>query len=267
MSVPEMNLAFETLLFQQEGAIATLTLNRPKAANGLNALMAQELRNAAKYCDVSDSIRVIVITGSGRFFCVGGDIKEMSSHGDALQTAIKSLADDLHMAISTFSRMDKPVIMAVNGMAAGAGFSLAISADIVFASDAAAFTMAYTKAGLSPDGSSSYFLPRLIGLRRTQNLMFTNKTLNAQEALDWGVVTHVVKSEDLMTSVMEFAQNLAAGSKASNAVIKKLLLTSFNNSLETQMEIEGREIAACAVSPNGLEGIAAFIEKRAPKFS
>ena len=258
---------FEALTFRQEGRVGIISFNRPKAANGLNAQTGQELRRAAKFCDSSDDIRAVVVTGSGRFFCAGGDIKEMSAHGDKIQGEIKNLADDLHMAISTFSRMKKPVIMAVNGMAAGAGFSLAISGDIVLASEAAGFTMAYTKAGLSPDGSSSYFLPRLVGLRRAQELMFTNRTLSAQEALDWGLVTQVVKAEDLISSAVEIAQNLAAGAAGSNAAVKTLLLSSFNNSLETQMEIEGRMIAANAASPDGREGIAAFVEKRPPKFS
>jgi len=258
---------FEALTFQQDGAVAIITLNRPKAANGLNAQMGLELRRAAKFCDSSDDIRAVIITGSGRFFCAGGDVKEMFTHGDNVGGAIKNLADDLHMAISTFSRMNKPVIMAVNGIAAGAGFSLAVSGDIVIAADTAALTMAYTKAGLSPDGSSSYFLPRLVGLRRAQELMFTNRTLSAQEALDWGLVTQVVPSDDLMSSALELAENLAAGAVGSNAAIKSLLLTSFENSLETQMELEGRLIAACAASPDGREGISAFVEKRPPEFS
>ena len=119
-------MEFETISFRREGAIAILTLNRPKAANGLNAKMGLELRRAAKTCDSSDDIRAVIITGSGRFFCAGGDVKEMFDQGEAVGSAIKNLADDLHMAISTLSRMKKPVIMAVNGIAAGAGFSLCL---------------------------------------------------------------------------------------------------------------------------------------------
>lgn len=267
MSKSSPDLSFEALTFRREGRVAIITLNRPKAANGLNAKMGLELRRAAKTCDSSDDIRAVIITGSGRFFCAGGDIKEMFDQGEAVGSAIKNLADDLHMAISTLSRMKKPVIMAVNGIAAGAGFSLAISGDIVIAADTAGFTMAYTKAGLSPDGSSSYFLPRLIGLRRAQDLMFTNRTLSAQEALNWGLVTRLAPADDLMTTALEIAQTLAAGAAGSNAAVKALLLSSFNNSLETQMELEGRMISANAASPDGREGITAFVEKRPPKFS
>lgn len=257
---------FETLEFDIKDKVAVVTLNRPKAANGLNAALAGELANVSKICDIDASIHVVILTANGRFFCAGGDIKEMASHGDNVGFAIKNLADDLHMAISTFSRMEKPLIVAVNGMAAGAGFSLAVTGDIVLAGESAAFTMAYTKAGLSPDGSSSYFLPRLIGLRRTQELMFTNRTLSAQEALDWGLVTRVVPDTDLIDAASKMAEQLASGSKGANATVKKLLLTSFTNTLETQMEVEGREISTRATSQDGREGISAFIEKRHPKF-
>lgn len=257
---------FETLLFEVDNRVATITLNRPQSANGLNAALASDLKSAAKLCDSNTDIRAVLLIANGRFFCVGGDIKEMASHGDKVESEVKKLADDLHMAISTFARMDKPFVVAVNGMAAGAGFSLAISGDIVFASDKAAFTMAYTKAGLSPDGSSSYFLPRLVGLRRAQDLMLTNRTLTAHEALQWGLITKLVSESELLESALSLAKKLASGSQGANAMVKKLLMTSFTNTLETQMEIEGRSIAACAGAPDGREGIVAFVEKREPNF-
>ena len=263
--VKSMN--FNTLLFELDNCVAVITLNRPKSANGFNSALASDLKSAAKYCDSNPDIRAVLLTANGSFFCVGGDIKEMASHGDKVENEVKKLADDLHMAISTFARMEKPVVVAVNGMAAGAGFSLAISGDIVLTSDTAAFTMAYTKAGLSPDGSSSYYLPRLIGLRRAQELMLTNRTLTAEEALDWGLVTRLVPESELLESALGIAKELAMGSQRANAAVKKLLMTTFTNTLETQMEIEGREIAACAAAPDGREGISAFVEKRKPNFS
>lgn len=258
---------FETLLFEVDKRVATITLNRPQSANGLNSALASDLKSAAKLCDTNPDVRAVLLSANGTFFCVGGDIKEMASHGDEVESEVKKLADDLHMAISTFARMKKPVVVAVNGMAAGAGFSLAISGDIVVASDTAAFTMAYTKAGLSPDGSSSYFLPRLVGLRRAQELMLTNRTLSAEEALQWGLITKLVPEGELLESALSIAKDLAKGSQRANAAVKKLLMTSFTNTLETQMEIEGRAIAACAAAPDGREGILAFVEKRAPDFS
>jgi 2-(1,2-epoxy-1,2-dihydrophenyl)acetyl-CoA isomerase len=162
--------------------------------------------------------------------------------------------------------MDAVLITSVNGVAAGAGFSLAIAGDLVLASDAASFTMAYTKAGLSPDGSSSYYLPRLIGIRRTQELMLTNRTLSAAEAVGWGLINDVVPAAELEARTSALADQLASAAKGSSSAVKKLLLVSFGHTLEEQMDLEGRLIAACADSPDGREGIDAFLTKRAPYF-
>ena len=258
--------SYETIEFETKGRVALITLNRPDAANGLNAKLARELADIAGLCKSNSDIRAVVLTATGRFFCAGGDIKEMASHGDSVGPEIKNLADDLHEAISAFARMDAPLIIAVNGMAAGAGFSLAVSGDLVIASESAGFMMAYTNAGLSPDGSSSYYLPRLIGLRRTQELMLTNRKLSADEARDWGLINEVVPANKLLDRAMKLAEGLAAGALKSHAAVKKLLLLSQHNSLEDQMEFEGQTIRDCAVSPDGREGIAAFTEKRKPEF-
>jgi len=177
------------------------------------------------------------------------------------------MADDLHRATSSFARMEKPFIVAVNGMAAGAGFSIAITGDFVIAAESAKFTMAYTAAGLSPDGSSSYYLPRLVGMRKAMDLMITNRRLTAHEAENWGLINQVVPDDALQTTAMELAQKLAKGPTDAFATVKKLLLCSFDNSLETQMELEGRAISHHAGVTNGKEGVQAFLEKRKPKFS
>lgn len=161
---------YQTLKIEVHDRVALITLNRPDAANGLNLTMASELASVAKFCDFDDKVRAVILTGEGKFFSAGGDIKAMASFGDDVGRKIKVLADDLHAELSTFVRMSAPVIVAVNGMAAGAGFSLATSGDIVLAGPRARFVMAYTRAGLSPDGGSSYALPRLIGLRRSKSL-------------------------------------------------------------------------------------------------
>ena len=258
--------SYETIGFETKGRVAIITLNRPDAANGLNALLARELAHSAGQCSSDPNIRAVVLTANGRFFCAGGDIKEMASHGDNVGPEIKSLADDLHKAISIFARMDAPLIIAVNGMAAGAGFSLAVSGDLVIASEKAGFMMAYTNAGLSPDGSSSYFLPRLIGLRRTQELMLLNRKLSADDAYDWGLINEVTHADDLLKRAMEIADQFTMGAMKSQSAVKKLLLISHENSLEDQMELEGQSIRDCAVSPDGREGISAFTEKRKPEF-
>jgi 2-(1,2-epoxy-1,2-dihydrophenyl)acetyl-CoA isomerase len=162
--------------------------------------------------------------------------------------------------------MNAPVIAAVNGTAAGAGFSLALSADLVISVDSAKFVMAYTNAGLSPDGSSSYFLPRRVGDRRARELMLTNRVLTADEALDWGIVNQVVAEADLDETVGKLANKIAAGPTLAYGQVKALLNASFDNGLETQMELESRGIADMARSRDGKEGIQAFLAKRKPEF-
>ena len=256
---------YQTLSFEQSGSIARIVLNRPEAANGLNDVMTRELAEVALRC-ADAATKVVVLTAAGRFFCAGGDLKAMATSPLGPGPFVKGIADDLHRAISTFARMDAVLITSVNGVAAGAGFSLAIAGDLVLASDAASFTMAYTKAGLSPDGSSSYYLPRLIGIRRTQELMLTNRTVSAAEAADWGLITEVVPAADLAARTSVLADQLASAAKGSSSAVKKLLLGSFGHNLEEQMDLEGRLIAACADSPDGREGIDAFLTKRAPSF-
>src|SRR6516162_611847 len=257
---------YATLTFDQAGAVTRIALNRPADANGMNDAMTRELADAARRCDVADT-KVVVLTASGRFFCAGGDLKAMASSPLGSGPYVKGMADDLHRAISTFARMDAVLITAVNGVAAGAGFSLAITGDLVLAAESASFTMAYTKVGLSPDSSSSYYLPRLIGIRRTQELMLTNRRLSAREAWQWGLITEVVPDDDLVARTDALATEMAAGAKDSGSAVKKLLLTTFGNGLEEQMEIEGRLIAACADGADGREGINAFLAKRAARFA
>jgi 2-(1,2-epoxy-1,2-dihydrophenyl)acetyl-CoA isomerase len=255
---------YQTIDFEQTGAVARITLNRPDAANGMNHTMTQELANAAARCD-TDATKAVVLTGTGRFFCAGGDLKSFASMPQR-GPGIKAVADALHRAISTFARMDAVLITAVNGVAAGAGFSLAITGDLVLAAESASFTMAYTKAGLSPDGSASYYLPRLVGVTKAKELMLTNRTLSAQAASQWGLVTDVVADGDLAGRATQLADQMAATARGSNGGVKSLLLDTFKNGLEEQMELEGRLIGALADSADGREGIDAFIGKRKPEF-
>jgi 2-(1,2-epoxy-1,2-dihydrophenyl)acetyl-CoA isomerase len=256
---------FDTLAFSQSGPITSIVLNRPDAANGMNDTLTRELAIAAALCD-TEATKVVTLTGAGRFFSAGGDLKSMAA-APSPAAFVKGIADDLHRALSTFARMDAVLITAVNGVAAGAGFSLAAAGDLVLAAESAKFTMAYTKAGLSPDGSSSYYLPRLIGIRRTQQLMLTNRTLTAAEALDWGLVTEVLPDADLTARSNALAEEMARTSRTSNAAVKRLLLGTYRTGIEEQMELEGRYIAECARSADGQEGIAAFVGKRAPEFN
>ena len=176
---------FETIILEQYERIAKITLNRPDTANGINLPLAQELLQAAIHCDEDPSVRTVLITGNGKLFCAGGDLKSFAACGDSISAVLKELTTHLHAAISCFARMDAPVIIAVNGIAAGAGFSLAVSGDLVLAAESAKFTMAYTAAGLSPDGSSSYYLPRLIGLRKTQELISSGSIPRSSASLKY----------------------------------------------------------------------------------
>jgi 2-(1,2-epoxy-1,2-dihydrophenyl)acetyl-CoA isomerase len=256
----------EAVEFRVDGSIAYLTLNRPEAGNAVNEEMVKSLAHYALVCDNDPNLKVVLLSAKGKCFCVGGDLRMFRALGDRTNIALKHLADDLHKAVSIFSRMDPVLVVAVNGIAAGGGFSLSLVGDYVIAAESANFSMAYTATGLSPDGSSTYFLPRIVGLRRAQELTFANRRLSAHEAVSWGLISRAVPDEKLQEEAIAFCAKLAAGSWRSQAIVKRLFLESLRNGLEEQMELEGREIARSAALPDGKEGIAAFVGKRAPKF-
>lgn len=259
-------MEYSTLLFEVQDHVARITLNRPDAANALNFEMGRDLMRAAIQASEDRSVRAVILTGAGRMFCGGGDLKYFATRQD-LPGHLKELAGNLHLAISRFVRMDAPVIVAVNGSAGGAGFSLCLFGDLVLASESAKFTLAYTRAGLSPDGSSSYFLPRIVGMRRALELALTNRVLSSKEALDWGIVNRVVPDAELQAEAQALAQQLASGATRALGAAKRLMHHSFSESLETQMEIEAQAIADQARGADAREGIAAFIAKRAPQFN
>jgi 2-(1,2-epoxy-1,2-dihydrophenyl)acetyl-CoA isomerase len=259
--------SYKTLRLERDSGIARLTLDRPDSANALNLPMAQELMKASIELDEDADVRAVILTGNGKMFCAGGDLGAMSKAGGGAAAYIKEMAGNLHLAISRFARMRAPVIAAVNGTAAGAGFSMMCATDLAIACETAKFTMAYTNAGLSPDGSSSYFLPRIIGQRRTFELMLTNRVLNSAEALEWGLLNQVVPADELMSTAQQIAEHLAVGPTNAYGVVKRLLLNSGDDSLESQMEHETRGIADSARTADGQEGIAAFLAKRRPEFT
>lgn len=259
-------MEFETLKYTTGDGIARITLNREKSANAINLQMAKDLMNASLLADEDSQVRAVVIGAKGKMFCAGGDVGAFASAGDQLPAMLKEMTVYLHAAISHFVRMKAPVIASVGGTAAGAGFSLICSTDIAICSESAKFSMAYTGVGLTPDGSSTYFLPRLIGTRRTLELMMTNRRLSAAEALDWGLVNQVVADDSLEKATNELAQQLAAGPTTAYAGLKKLVLASLDQSFEAQMELESRAIADAGRTEDGKAGIAAFSEKKRPVF-
>jgi len=259
-------MAYETLRYEVKDAVATITLNRPAAYNALDATMGRELLDAAIEADEDRAVRCIVITGAGKAFCAGGDVKMFHDAGDRVGVLIKLLTIHLHGAISRLTRTPKPVLMAINGVAAGAGLSVAVSGDLALAAESASFTMAYSKIGAAPDGSSTYFLPRLIGTRRALELSLTNRTLSAREALDWGLVNRVHADTEFPAAVAALARELAEGPTAAFGRAKLLLHLSTQESLETQMELEAQAIAASSASADFRNGVAAFVAKRPVKF-
>jgi enoyl-CoA hydratase/carnithine racemase len=275
-------MSYNTLSHVISDNILTITLNRPEQLNAFTVEMCEELIRAFDSASADDEVRAIIVTGSGRAFCAGMDLsREGNVFG--LDESIEPTLEDMttryndpdiiagvrdtggRVALSIY-RCTKPVIAAINGTAAGAGFSLAIAGDFAISADTAKYTLAYTGAGLSPDGSSSYVLPRLIGMRKAMELMITNRVLNAEQALDWGLVSEVVPAADVMTRADELAAQLAQGPSTAYGQVKNLLMNSFQNGYETQLQLETDGIAKMAATADGREGIAAFLEKRKPNF-
>ena len=257
---------YKTLRFEVIDGIAHLTLNRPDAANALNLEMSQELYDACLRCDEDPAVRAVLIDATGKMFCGGGDLKTFAARKDDLGVLLKQMTTYIHAAVSLISRMDPPVITAVQGSAAGGGLGLVFGADLVIAAESARFTMAYTRAALSPDASTSFFLPRLIGLRRALDLTLTNRTLSAREALEWGIVSRVVADAELPSAAQALAKEMADGPTRAFGAAKRLLRESFDDSLETHLQSESRTIAERSQDAESREGIAAFIEKRPARF-
>ncbi|WP_209124914.1 enoyl-CoA hydratase/isomerase family protein [Alkalihalobacillus sp. BA299] len=256
----------QSVVLSVENNVGIVTLNRLEVGNAIDLQMAKALLDVAISCSENDDIRAVVITGAGNKFSVGGDLKSFAKEGEEIASHLKHVTAYLHQAISYFARMNKPFIGAVNGIAAGAGMSLACACDLVYASDHAKFVMAYNKIGLTPDGSGSYFLPRIVGMKRALELMYTNRILNAHEANEWGIVNHVIAEEQLMNVVIELAESLAKGPMNAFGATKKLFAHSLQETLESQMAIESTQLAERSISQEGQEGISAFLEKREPNY-
>lgn len=257
---------YTTLRFEVREQVAWITLDRPDAANALDQAMARELLEVSGRCDTDRDVRAVVLTGTGKVFSPGGDLKSFASQED-LPVHLKTVTMEAHAAISRFSRMRAPVIAAVNGTAAGFGMSLVAASDLAIAADSARFTLAYTRVGLTPDGSASYALPRTVGLKRAMEIALTNPVLTAQQALEWGLINRVSPADTLVADAAQWAKEVAAGATEAMASAKRLIRQGADMDLESQMEDESRTIAAIARTQDAREGIAAFLEKRAAIFT
>jgi len=254
------------VLFDVADGIARITLNRPDAGNAIDMPMAHALVAASIRCQTDPAIRCVVLTGAGRLFCAGGDVSLFAAAGEGVPALLSELAGTLHMALARFARMTKPLVVLVNGPAAGAGLSMAISGDVVLCARSAHFTAAYSAIGLTPDGGMSWLLPRLVGLRKAQEIILTNRRIKADEAEAIGLVTRVVDDENLASEGAAMAARLCAAAVQAVGVARGLLQDSFSTSFESQLEAEARAISAAGERPESREGLAAYFAKRSPDF-
>lgn len=256
----------QIVVTSHEGVV-TLRLNDPASMNALSVSMGAEF-DAAMDGLVSDtSVRVLVITGTGRGFSAGGDVQAFYDSREAPHETMQAVLDGLHGSVSKLLNAPFPTIAAINGVVAGAGMGLAMATDLAVAVDTAVFTMAYTGIGVSPDGSSTFFLPRLVGTRRAMELILTNRVLSAAEALDLGIVNQVVPEDGFDAAVANLSSKLAQGPTLAYVRARELLASSFANDPFSQMDAEAASILAAASTDDFYEGISAFIEKRKPGFT
>ena len=261
-----MGREFDRVLVRGEGRAAILAFHHPEVMNAVSAPMIAGAMAALDFIEDAGEFRALVLTGTGKAFCGGGDVKDFAENLPRIGLLVKELTTYVHGAVSRLVRSPKPVVVAVNGIAAGGGLSLALSGDLVLAAESARFTMAYSKIGATPDGSSSYFLPRLVGVRRALEMYLTNRALSAKEALDWGLVTRVIPDGELASATKALAKELANGPTKAFGAAKLLFQQSTQESLETQMELESQSIAASGHTDDFREGVTAFTAKKTPQF-
>ena len=256
----------DPVLTQQHGNILQITLNRPDVYNALNLGMMKMLGETLSYAATNDAIKGVLLTGKGKAFCSGGDLKSISEQAEEAASVLHRLAPQFHLSITEIRRMEKPVVAAINGIAAGGGFSLALACDFRVMGQSVILRQAYTSSGLSMDGGGTFALPRLVGLGRAMEIMAFDNPISSAQALEWGLVTKVVPDDQVLPDTLIMLEALTKGALQSFTWSKKLMTHSFNNTLETQLELERQGIRDCAAHPNGQEGINAFLEKRKPSF-
>jgi 2-(1,2-epoxy-1,2-dihydrophenyl)acetyl-CoA isomerase len=254
------------VLLERHGAVALLRLNRPKAYNAANYDLMRAMCEHMVALAVDEAVRAVVLTGQGKAFCSGGDLKWMLDFPGGAGAGIHALAAQFHQAVVEIRRMPKAVIAAINGVAAGGGFSLALACDFRVMAESAVLRQAYTAKGLSIDGGGTFTLPRLVGLARALEIAAFDEPISAAKAVQWGLVTTLAPDDRVVQEAMEMAHKLTQVSTNSLGFTKQLLLESFDTPLESQLERERIAIQTCAMHPDGREGLAAFSEKRKPVF-
>jgi len=259
-------MPYQTLNVDIDDHLATISLNRPDAYNAINLQLARELLDATTQVDEDPDVRCVVVTGVGKAFCAGGDVKEFHDQLSRISAHLKQLTGSLHGAISRIVGMPKPVIAAVNGVVAGAGLGLMLACDLSYAVENATLTVAYTRIGANPDASLTFWLPRLVGMRRAFELIYLNRMLTAREAFAWGLFNGVIATDKFTDEVFGVARQIAEGPTRAYARSKKLCNLSLSQTLESQLEFEAREISDNGKTDDFREGVLAFVRKRTPTF-
>lgn len=256
-------MSYETIEYGVEDAVAVIALNRPDQLNALSATLLQELRRALESAESDDAVRAVLIRANGRAFSSGADLKEGFQSGMDTGTALRT---NYHPVIEKMRAMEKPVIAAVQGLAAGAGVSMALAADIVIAGKSAEFQQIFTNIGLVPDAGSTYVLPRLVGSARAMGAVLTGEAVPAEEAERWGMIWKVVDDDALDGAARELAATLAARPTRALGLAKGLLEASAGNDLPTQLELEAETQLKAQNTADFAEAIQAFLQKRDPEF-
>lgn len=256
------------LLSIEDDGVARLRLNRPEAANAMDIPLIKALHGAITHCAGDSRVRAVLVTGEGKNFCAGGDVRAFSAHGDNLSDYIRQTMAWLHGAVTALMQLPAPVIAGVHGVAAGgAGFGLVCASDVVVAGKSARFFGPGTRIGMTPDCGVTVTLPALVGLRKAQEILITNTSLTAPEALDLGLITRVVPDDDLADESLALAREIASGAPRANAATKHMLWQGVGASVESRMAEEARTQVLMAETADAMEGLASVIEKRKPKFS
>lgn len=259
---------YETLHYEKSAGIATITLNRPDVLNAVNEKMGQELQAALREAERDDEVRCLIITGTGRAFCAGEDIQDLRGEYERGENPKlgERLLHKYNPIIRRIRRMQKPIIAAVNGVAAGAGAGIAYSCDVRIASESAKFLQAFIRVGLVPDSGTSFFLPRLVGFSKALELSLMGNELSSRDAERYGIVYRVVSDEELLTSAREIAVKLAQGPTKSIGLTKRALNKSISADLETVLEYESYLQEIAGATADHTEAVRAFFEKRKPAF-